>query len=154
MKGTVVLALLALIALLAWCSVPREATRGVIEHERLQGIRIHAYRAWQSTGVRVQQGDRLTIEAEGTWLYTPDEYHGPEGHRIYRAPRFYPLPNVPGGALIGRIGEEGDAFYVGPRWSRHARTGGFLYLRIDDDILLDNKGYVSVHVSVQSAEED
>jgi hypothetical protein len=154
MKGTFVLALLALIALLAWCSVPREATRGVMEHASLHPTRIYAYRDWQSTGVRVGQDDLLTVEAEGEWTYTPGEVHGPEGHRVYRAPRFYPLPDVPGGALIGRIGEEGAPFYVGQRMNRRVREEGFLYLRIDDDILSDNEGHVTVEVEVRSAEAD
>jgi hypothetical protein len=152
MKGTIVLALLALVALLAWCSVPGEATRGVVEHASLNPTRIYAYRDWQSTGVRVGQDDLLMIEAEGEWTYTPDEVHGPEGHRIYRAPGFYPLPDVPGGALIGRVGEEGEPFYVGQRMNRRVREEGLLYLRIDDDILSDNEGYVTVEVEVRSAE--
>jgi len=150
MKTSFALALLALIALLAWCSVPREATRGAIDHESLNRIGIYAYRDWQSTGVYVRQDDLLTVEAEGEWTYTPGEVHGPEGHRIYRAPAFYPLPNVPGGVLIGRIGEEGSVFPVGRRMSRRAESDGLLYLRIDDDILSDNEGSVTVEVEVGS----
>ena len=154
MKGSIVLALLALVALLAWCSVPREATRGVVDHESLNQVRVYAYRDWQSTGVRVRQGDLLTVEAEGEWTYTPGEVHGPEGHPIYLAPRFYPLPSVPGGVLIGRIGEEGsNVFHVGRLMRRRAETDGFLYLRIDDDILSDNEGYVTVEVEIRSVED-
>jgi hypothetical protein len=155
MKGTIVLALLALVALLAWCSVPREATRGAIDHASLNQIRIYAYRDWQSTGVRVHKDDMLTVEAEGEWTYTPGEVHGPEGHAIYRAPGFYPLPGAPGGVLIGRIGEEeSDPFYVGRRMRRRTEADGLLYLRIDDDILSDNEGYVTVEVEVWSPEAD
>ena len=153
MKRSILWVLTALIALIGWCGVPREATRGQIEHGALHDIRIYAYRDWQSTGVRVRQDDLVTVEAAGVWLYTPGEYHGPEGHDVYRAPRFYPLPNVAGGALIGRIGEEGDVFHVGRRSHRRAREEGFLYLRIDDDILSDNEGYVTVEVEVESAGE-
>jgi len=152
MKTSFVLALLALIALLAWCGVPREATRGAIDHASLNQIRIYAYRDWQSTGVRVGQDDLLTVEAEGEWTYTPGEVHGPQGHPVYLAPRFYPLPGVAGGVLIGRIGEEGDVFHVGRFMRRRVEAEGFLYLRIDDDILSDNEGYVTVEVEVRSAE--
>jgi hypothetical protein len=149
MKRSILWVLAALIALIGWCGVPREATRGTIDHGSLHEIRIYAYRDWQSTGVRVHPDDLVTVEAAGTWLYTPGEYHGPEGHDIYLAPRFYPLPNVRGGALIGRIGEEGDVFHVGRSSRWRAREEGFLYLRIDDDILSDNKGYVTVEVEVE-----
>jgi hypothetical protein len=159
MKTSFVLALLALIALLAWCSVPQGTTRGAVKHEALTQIHIYAYRDWQSTGVRIHQGDLVTVEAEGAWTYTPGETHGPEGHRIYRAPSFYPLPGVPGGVLIGRIGEptqvgEGDIFAVGQRARWRAREEGFLYLRIDDDILSDNEGYVTVEIEVESVEDN
>jgi hypothetical protein len=148
MKRSVLIVFLAVIALVGWCSLPRETKRGQVEHESLDSIRIFAYRDWQSTGLRVHQDDVLTIEAEGSWLYTPEEYHGPGGHRRFGSPDFYPLPGVPGGALIGRIGEEGEPFYVGERARRQVQRDGLLYLRIDDDILSDNEGYVTVQVEV------
>ena len=154
MKRSILYVLLALIALSAWCRVPPQEKQGQIAHSMLDDIRIYAYRDWQSTGLRIQQGDLLTLEAEGTWLYTPGEYNGPEGHRRYRAPSFYPLPSVPGGALIGRIGEDGDLRYVGDRAQWRAQSGGLLYLRIDDDILSDNEGFVTVNVQIHSAQAD
>ena len=119
-----------------------------VAQESLTSPRIFAYRDWQSVGVRVQEGDTLQIRAKGIWLYTPGEYHGPEGHARYRAPGFYPLPGVRGGALIARIGEDGKPFYVGGRSTHWVDKVGTLYLRIDDDILGDNEGYVTVEVTV------
>ena len=126
MKRSLGWVLLALIALAGWCSVPQEAKRGQVAHEALDDVRIYAYRDWQSTGLRVHQGDTVFIEAQGSWLYTPDEYHGPEGHRRYRSPDFYPLPGVPGGALIGRIGEDAAPTYVGKRARWRAQRDGLL----------------------------
>ena len=153
MKRSLVLVLLALTALAGWCSISPEEKRGQVEHASLDSIRIFAYRDWQSTDLLVEQDDLLTINAEGNWLYTPGEYHGPEGHRRYVSPAFYPLPGVPGGALIGRIGEEGEPFHVGKSLRWRAERDGLLYLRIDDDILSDNEGYVTVEVQVDPAEE-
>jgi hypothetical protein len=152
MKRSILFVLLSLVALTAWCNVPQQEKQGRVEHSALNDIRIYAYRDWQSTDLRVHQGDLLTLEAQGTWLYTPDEYHGPRGHRTYRAPSFYPLPSVPGGALIGRIGEEGKPRYVGDGVQWRAQREGMLYLRIDDDILSDNKGFVTVEIEVIPAE--
>ena len=90
------------------------------------------------------------MRAQGTWLYTPGEYHGPEGHRIYRAPTFYPIGGTAGGVLLGRIGEDGQMFVVGRGGTFYAERAGLLYLRINDDILSDNEGYVTVEVSVTS----
>lgn len=158
--------LLFLGALLALCfffyllsSVPSQP----ITQQFLSQQRIYAYRDWQSTGYWVSQGERYTIEAEGEWMYSPVAgYNGPEGHRRFYSPSFYPLPDVPGGALIGRIGDDGQPFYVGSRTGgrgmsdtdplRESGQGrastGTLYLRIDDDRLGDNKGYVTVRITV------
>jgi hypothetical protein len=152
MKRSILFVLLALMALIAWCQVPPQEKQGQIEHSMLNDIHIYAYRDWQSTGLRVHEGDLLTLKAEGSWLYTPDEYHGPEGHRRYRSPSFYPLPSVPGGALIGRIGEDGDPRYVGDSARWRAQSGGMLYLRIDDDILSDNEGFVTVDIEIHPAQ--
>lgn len=131
-----------------------------LRQETLAQPRIFAYRGWQSTGIQLAAGDRVTIRASGRWLYTPGEYHGPEGHARYLAPRFYPLPNgegfmgrgVPGGVLIGRIGERGDPFLVGKSAKIQAQERGTLYLRINDDILSDNEGWVEVQVLVETPE--
>ena len=122
-------------------------------HSELIAKRIFAYRDWQSTGVRIDQGDRVEIEAHGEWLYTPDEYHGPAGHPIFPAPSFYPIASGAGGALIGRIGETGLRFVVGESANMQAREHGILYLRINDDILSDNDGWVAVRIDVTETED-
>jgi hypothetical protein len=153
MKRSILFALLAVVALLGWCSIPQEKKRGQVEHTSLESIRVYAYRDWQSTSMRVREGELLDLEAGGNWLYTPGEYHGPKGHPHYASPTFYPLPGVPGGALIARIGESGKPRYVGERQRWQAERDGLLYLRIDDDILSDNEGYVTVKVRVSPVQE-
>ena len=131
-----------LVASAAWTPQPQEA---------LLVNRVYAYRGWQSTGVQLSKGDGYTIRAEGTWMYSPFAGpNGPEGHYRYRAPDFYPLPNVGGGALIGRVGEDGKPFYVGKGASGQAERNGLLYLRIDDDLLGDNAGQLTFKVTVIS----
>jgi hypothetical protein len=152
MKKSFVLMLLTMVALVALIGLLIGTRVLPVRQEALNMPRIFAYRGWQSVGVWVHQGDVIEIRAKGRWMYTPNEYHGPEGHRHYRAPGFYPLPNVPGGALIGRIGEKGAPFYVGERLVWLAERDGLLYLRIDDDILSDNDGSVTLEVTVTSGE--
>ena len=122
-------------------------------HSELLAKRIFAYRDWQSTGVRIDSGDRVMILAQGEWLYTPGEYHGPRGHPVFPAPDFYPISRGSGGALIGRIGENGFPFVVGAGVNTQAREHGILYLRINDDILSDNDGWVAVHIDVTETED-
>ncbi|MCY4083205.1 MAG: hypothetical protein OXF54_23390 [Caldilineaceae bacterium] len=123
------------------------------DHSELLAKRIYAYRDWQSTGVRIDQGDRVEIQAEGEWLYTPDEFHGPAGHPRFPAPSFYPVSSGSGGALIGRIGDTGGRFVVGERLNMQATQHGILYLRINDDILSDNDGWVAVRIDVTETED-
>jgi hypothetical protein len=152
MKKSLLLVLLTLLASVGIVILVIQEMIMPMKHEALTNPRIFAYRDWQSVGVQVQAGDVLQIHAQGDWMYTPGEHHGPEGHAHYRAPNFYPLPNVPGGALIGRVGEDGEPFYVGKRVTWEATRDGLLYMRIDDDILGDNDGWVTVEVSVSPGE--
>ena len=134
-----------------------------VRQEALHQERIYAYRDWQSIGVQLHANETVEIRAQGEWLYTPGEYHGPAGHPRYPAPSFYPIADVPGGVLIGKVGETGTPFVVGDYttvadylWQERGATepGGLLYLRINDDILSDNKGAVAIQVTVlESAEE-
>ena len=149
-KKSLWLILLALFAFIGLVGLAAGEAVLPVSQESLAASRVYAYRAWQSVGVRVREGDELRIRARGSWMYTPGEYHGPEGHARYSAPGFYPLPNVPGGVLIGRVGENGEPFLVGRGGVWWMRESGLLYLRIDDDILSDNDGAVTVEVTVAS----
>jgi hypothetical protein len=121
--------------------------------EDLTDPRIYAYRDWQSVGLQVNEGDVIHIRASGQWLYTPGEFHGPEGHARYPAPDTYPVPgaDIPGGVLLARIGDDGPPLLVGRGRTLIASQSGRLYFRINDDILTDNEGYVTVEISVDRA---
>jgi len=154
MKKSLLLALLTLVMGIALVTLATKTTVRPQAHDEMDPPRIYAYKSWQSIGLRVHEGDIVHIRAEGSWMYTPGEYHGPQGHDRYPSPSFYPIPNIPGGALIGRIGEHGDPFYVGRRHSAQVRENGTLYLRINDDLLGDNGGYVTVRVIVVEPETE
>jgi hypothetical protein len=145
----IVLIVLTLGALAAFGSLTVFADWGPVAQDALTVNRVYAYRDWQSTGLQLDRGDRFTIRAQGEWLYSPFAGpNGPEGHVRYRAPDFYPLPGVGGGALIGRVGEDGRPFYVGRFAAGQADRNGLLYLRIDDDLLGDNAGSLMLDTQV------
>ncbi len=150
MKRAWILVFLAVIVLIGVGIGVARRGLGPLRHDDLTQPRIYAYRDWQSVGVQVNEGDLIRLRAQGTWLYTPGEYHGPEGHKRYPAPNYYPVGGVAGGVLLGRIGEDGPLFIVGRGGTFYAERAGLLYLRINDDILSDNDGYVTVEVSVTS----
>ncbi len=116
--------------------------------ETMAQTQIFSYRGWQSTGIRLQANETAVIRATGDWLYTPGEWHDANGHRRYPAPSFYPLSGVAGGVLLGRIGENGSVQSLGSRGRLWATEPGMLYLRINDDILSDNQGSLSISINV------
>lgn len=149
---------LILLALMVACGAIVWLARtgiGPLSQDSLSSPRVYAYRDWQSVGVQVDPGDRVHIRAQGSWLYTPGEYHGPEGHASYPAPDTYPISGhgVAGGVLLARIGEVGQPMLVGRGRTIVAERGGTLYCRINDDILSDNKGHVAVEITVESPSE-
>lgn len=150
----VVIPLLAMVILCAAGIVVLRTGLGPFQQDEITHPRIYAYRDWQSVGVQVNPGNRLYIRARGTWLYTPGEYHGPGGHAHYRAPNTYPIPGIPGGMLLGRVGETGQVFAIGSGGTYYVNEQGLLYLRINDDILSDNEGYVTVEVEIMPPEEN
>ncbi len=111
--------------------------------------KVYAYRQWQSTGFYLNPGDEVVIKARGQWAYSPQVgFNGPEGAKP--APSYYPLPSAPGGALIGRIGENGQIFMVGQQLRLTADSPGLLYLTINDDLLGDNQGQLDLAITVIS----
>ena len=51
-----------------------------------------------------------------------------------------PMPSVPAGALIGRIGPSGEPFAIGNLTSVAMPGSGRLFLMVNDDELSDNGG--------------
>lgn len=125
----------------------------LLQQSDLSRLQVYAYRDWQSLGVQVESGDMVSLRAQGEWLYTPGEYHGPEGHQSYRAPDTYPVNAVSGGVLLGRVGESGPIVVVGRGTTFVAQQSGFIYMRINDDMLSDNEGVVYIEISIKSAAE-
>jgi hypothetical protein len=155
LRRSVLLCGLAFVALMVFGGFVASAAWGPQSQDALIVNRIYAYRGWQSTGIQLGKGDWYTVRAWGAWLYSPYAGpNGPAGHRRFSAPKFYPLPGVGGGALIGRIGESAQVFYVGSVASGAADRNGLLYLRIDDDRLGDNEGYVTIDVKVTHPQND
>lgn len=152
-RGAFVILALTPLTLCLLLAFALSADPATLNARDLNTLEIFAYRDWQRTGIQLTQDQYFTIRAQGEWVYTPGEWNGPEGHRRFRSPEFYPLPYVPGGALIGKIGDAGQIFYVGAEFSSRASVAGPLFLRIDDDILSDNEGKLEVKIEAISGKQ-
>jgi hypothetical protein len=136
---------------------------------------VHAERAWTDTGIDVKKGQPLHLESEGrAWVVRDRVWRWFTGIRVERsvgpggtylwpwpyrsgarhpAGRAFPLPTMADGpfpafGLIGRIGDEGEPFYVGASYDGVAEARGRLWLGINDDDLEDNAGQFTVHVEL------
>ena len=154
MKQGIALVGLTLIALVVFASVVWTSPGAVVKQEDLAIPQVWAYRHWQRIGARVQSGQTLRIRAQGSWSYTPGEFHGPAGHPTYSAPTFYPVPHTRGGVLLGRVGEKGQPIVVGAATTIQSEVNGPLFLQINDDILSDNEGSLEIIVEVLTTTEE
>jgi hypothetical protein len=111
-------------------------------------ITVPANQQWTPTGIRVNQGDRLTINATGQISLRPNDPKDvaiPPGSLLHRTAPNSPIPNALAGALIGRI-DSGQPFGIGDQKSIAAPASGLLYLGVNDDVLNDNSGQFTVTI--------
>lgn len=127
------------IVLAAPSSTSAAATSGGTVPEG-SGIAVQANQAWTATGMTVRRGDVLTFNATGEARLGGDEVAKPSGTGTDRKVQNAPLPQVPAGALIARVGN-GEPFPIGgPSATVTMPANGQLFLGINDDHTGDNSG--------------
>jgi Ca2+-binding EF-hand superfamily protein len=127
-----------------------EATRaGTAVGTSGRAVTVEGARGWVDTGITVQRGDRISIEASGemTLSNNSGDVAGPAGARSGRRADSAPLRSDPAGALIARI-DDGAPMLVGNQRTFTANQSGRLYLSVNDDFVADNVGAYRASVSV------
>ena len=102
-----------------------------------------AQRSFKSSGVRVQAGDKITFRADGNMIMSPwgsNAATGPDGAQNYG---WYVPNQIPGGALVARIGDKGQVFKVGRQLTMVAKSSGVLQLAFGVQAEYANEGYNS-----------
>lgn len=115
---------------------------------REREVSVSASDAWTDAGVDVRAGQTVYFEASGRIRWGADRRDDPGGESGSHHNPNRPLPNRPGAALIGKVGEGSrDYFFIGKdEGPVKIRTSGRLYLGVNDDYLLDNSGSFRVIV--------
>jgi hypothetical protein len=114
---------------------------------RERSLVVNASEPWRDTGIVVRSGQTIYFEASGRVRWGPGRQDGPDGERNSPRNDARPMPNRPAAALIGRIGESDEFFFIGDDTSAiRVRGSGRLYLGINDDYLRDNSGSFRVTV--------
>jgi hypothetical protein len=100
---------------------------------------------WIDSGVDVRSGQTIFFEAQGKVRWGRDRQDGPAGERNSPSNPNRPMGNRNAAALIGRIGN--DMFFIGDEAGPvRMRSGGRLFLGVNDDVLTDNSGNFRVVV--------
>jgi hypothetical protein len=125
-----------------------ESFVGVTRGMRERQVVVSARESWTDTGIDVRAGQQIYFSSQGETRWGPDRRDGAEGERNSPANPGRPLPDRPAAALIGRVGDRSQYFFIGgDAGPFRARDAGRLYLGINDDVLTDNSGNLRVTVS-------
>lgn len=114
---------------------------------RERDVSVDSWVAWKDTGIQVAAGTVVYFSASGRVRWGPNRQDGPEGE--HNSPRNdgRPIPSRPAAALIGRVGDGTDIFFIGDDTGAiRMRSSGRLYLGVNDDYLRDNTGSFRVTV--------
>src|SRR5262249_18391343 len=125
----------------------RRDDRGRPSGLRERTVSVDSWVAWIDTGVDVRAGQSVYFSATGRVRWGPNRQDGPGGE--HNSPRNdgRPMPSRQAAALIGRVGESNDYFFIGDETGAlRMRSGGRLFLGVNDDFLKDNTGSFRVTV--------
>ena len=108
---------------------------------------VNSNSSWTDTSVDVRAGQTIYFSAQGEVRWGRDRRDGPEGEHNSPSNPGRPMPNRPAAALIGKIGDSNDIFFIGGEEGPiRVRSSGRLYLGVNDDFLNDNGGNFRVVV--------
>jgi len=112
------------------------------------GIRVPGNQQWTATGLTVRQGERIQFRTTGQVQLSQDakDVAGAAGSLITRKADNAPLSGHLAGALIGRIGQNGQPFAIGDQTEVQMPASGQLFLGINDDVVNDNRGEFRVEI--------
>jgi hypothetical protein len=111
-------------------------------------VRVSARQPWADTGITVRQGQDVRFQTVGQVQLSADPADvATSAGRSERAAMNAPMPSVPAGALIGRLGPTGQPFAIGNLTTVAMPGTGRLYLAVNDDDLSDNAGGYEVTLS-------
>ncbi len=110
-------------------------------------IRVRASAGWVDTGLVVRQGQMVGFATTGTVQLSADPADAASSPGRDRTAAGAPMPRLRAGALIGRIGPNGQPFGIGNQASVPMPATGQLFLAVNDDVLADNSGAFDVVIT-------
>ena len=109
-------------------------------------IKVAADKGWQSSGIFLSNGEHIKVKATGKWSPSPIllQWSGGEGSTFWATE----VDNITGGALMAKLGHDGDAFEIGLNRNFQANDYGMLYFAMNDPFKwqFDNSGELDVAI--------
>ena len=132
-------------------AVATSGTKANLQAPTGTGISINPKQPWTATGMTVRKGEVLHFNATGEIQLSGDanDVATAFGAKSGRKASGAPLPNALAGALIGRIGANGQPFAIGSGVPVPMPAAGQLFLGINDDGFEDNQGELRVDITRQ-----
>lgn len=120
-------------------------------------FKLDCTQSWQNTGVNIDKGDFLVFVARGVYsdgtggATTLASWSSADGRGTFPPPTpgVFVSDNSPIGALIGKIGSNGQPFGIGSFREYISPSSGTLYLTVNDAVrggFNDNDGYLSIQI--------
>jgi hypothetical protein len=132
------------------------ATIGGDNDRRSQGTsgdfyEVSASQPWTDTGIWIQAGDTITLNAQGRVQLSADgnDLSSPAGAQSRRRANNAPVRDAPAGALLLRIGNAAPVV-VGSERTIRATGNGELFLGVNDDYVPDNRGAYRVNIDIRT----
>lgn len=114
---------------------------------REREVSVDSWLGWKDSGIDVRGGQTVYFSASGKVRWGPNRQDGPAGERNSPRNDARPMPSRPAAAVIGRIGDSNEYFFIGDdEGAIRMRASGRLYLGVNDDYLKDNTGSFRVTV--------
>jgi len=105
---------------------------------------------WTDTGIVVAVGQELQITARGSIDAGPTLACGPRGFADRPEwERYSVIAAAPHIALIGRIGSDGEPFYVGDSYTAGVTRSGRLFLGVNDRDAGNNRGAFTARIDLK-----
>jgi len=103
---------------------------------------------WYNTGYRYTANKKIYILCSGVHVDDTNLnniVYSPSGWPFYNKTDI-PLPSAPENSLIGKLGSNGKPFYIGTGGRFISTESGLLYVRVNDQILSNNRGKLLVGI--------
>ena len=115
---------------------------------------VDARKDWQDTKLSVAKGETVVFSTQGRYSFRKGHTIGANGFRDNPNAKpgsgKWPVNELPGLALIGRIGVHGKPFFVGTNAEIETSENGNLFFTVNDDIRRINEGSLQVEFQVRT----